>query len=145
MFSRISRLQLPCLPVDKRASGSGDRQAFDLREAFRVGVVFCAMVNTVIWLGCWLAFRRTEVGIVLFLTVLVLPLVAGTCLIFVGRYVVQTSISWQRGDRRFYQKADDGSESCERCSGTFMSMQTTYVLRGESVEHRDKSIEQLGP
>jgi len=122
MFSRISRLQLPCLPVDKKATGSGDRQAFDLREAFRVGVVFCAIVNTVIWLGCWLAFRRTEVGLVLFLTVLVLPLVAGTCLIFVGRYVVQTSISWQRGDRRFYQKADDGSESCElgpRCCNDF--------------------------
>jgi len=111
MFSRISRLQLPCFSVDKKVSG--ERQTFDLREAFKVGVVFCAMVNTVIWLGCWLAFRRAEVGLVLFLSVLVIPLIAGTCCVFVGRWVVQTSLSWQRGDRRFYQKAEEGSSSCE--------------------------------
>jgi len=90
MFSRISRLQIPCISVQAR-SASSDKRRFDVAEGLRVGVIFCLIMNSVLWLACSLAFRNTEVIEVLLVSMVILPTTMCTILLFAGYMIV----NWQ--------------------------------------------------
>lgn len=94
MFSRISRFRLPCITVRRRISV--DEQKFDLHEAVKVGIVFCAIVNSVIWAGCSIAFRKWEVAIVLLISMVCVPLLIGVVFIALGRYLVEKNYARNR-------------------------------------------------
>jgi len=91
MFSRISRFRLPCIQVKRRSSS--DQQRFDLHEAVKVGIVFCAIVNSTIWVGCSIAFRKEQVVVILFVSMVCIPLLMGVVFIALGRYLVEWSYS----------------------------------------------------
>jgi len=93
MFSRISRLQLPCTEVKARSRSSTDKRRFDVHEGLRVGVIFCAIMNSVLWLACSLAFRDTQVVVVLLISMLILPLMMCTILLFAGFLIVNWKYS----------------------------------------------------
>jgi len=91
MFSRISRFRLPCIDVTRRTSF--DQQRFDLHEAVKVGIVFCAIVNSTIWVGCSIAFRKWQVTVILLISMVCVPLLMGVIFIAVGRCLVERSYS----------------------------------------------------
>lgn len=88
MFSRIARLNLPCITVKQR---SAEGQSFDMQEAMKVGIVFLMMVNTVIYLGMCIAFRSAEVAVVLLLSVLLAPLAISLVFIYLAKHVINSS------------------------------------------------------
>merc|ERR1719320_1142491 len=89
MFSRISRFRLPCIVVKEITLR--EQQRFDIQEAVKVGIVFCLMVNLVIWVGCSIAFRKWEVTVVLLISVIVIPLIMGFIFILLGRFLIEKS------------------------------------------------------
>jgi len=91
MFSRISRLQIPCITVQDRSGSTSDKRRFDVGEGLRVGVIFCLIMNSVLWLACSLAFRNTQVIIVLLISMVILPTMMCAILLFVGYMIV----NWQ--------------------------------------------------
>lgn len=98
MFSRISRLQLPCINVQPRSGSSSDKRRFDVGEGLRVGVIFCLIMNSVLWLACSLAFQNTQVIVVLLVSMVILPTMMCTILLFVGYMVVNWQYTKCRSD-----------------------------------------------
>jgi len=94
MFSRISRFRLPCIHV--RWKSSTDQHRFDLHEAVKVGIVFCAIVNSTIWVGCSIAFRKWQVVVILFISMVCIPILMGVVFLALGRYLVERSYSRNR-------------------------------------------------
>jgi len=88
MFSRISRLQLPCIRVKSHSRASIGSKSFDINEGLKVGVIFCILMNTVLWLACSLAFRDPEVVVVLLISMIILPLMMCSILLVVGSFIV---------------------------------------------------------
>merc|ERR1719461_75143 len=86
MFSRISRLDLPCITVRSRLSE--DRHQFDRQEAVKVGIIFLLMVNTVIYFACLIALRTAEVAVVLLISMIVVPLAMSTIGIYIAGWII---------------------------------------------------------
>lgn len=105
MFSRISRLQLPCLNVKARTRSNSNKRRFDLNEGLKVGVVFCFMMNTILWLACSIAFRNAEVVIVLLISMVILPFIMCTILLCVGYYIV----NWRYAKSYYPAEVCDGN------------------------------------
>jgi len=105
MFSRISRLQLPCLNVKARKKSNSDKRRFDVNEGLKVGVIFCLMMNSLLWLACSLAFRNAEVVLVLLISMVILPFVMCSLLLFMGYYIV----NWRYAKSYCPSKVCDGN------------------------------------
>jgi hypothetical protein len=88
-LSKISRLELPCINLGERSNV--EEQFFDLQEAVQVGIVFSLYMNSVIWIICCIAFRDWEVVIVLFISIMILPLAMGIIFIWLGRHFIEKS------------------------------------------------------
>jgi len=105
MFSRISRLHLPCITVKSRSDD--DNRQYDVKEAIKVGIVFCLMVNIVIWLIAVVTFRTTEVALVTLVTVLVLPLLMSALFILLSKWLVNRSFAQQTSDDLLVNEVED--------------------------------------
>merc|ERR1740124_635241 len=74
MFSRISRLKIPCLNLKQ----SGPTDPFNTKEAVNVGLVSTFLANSILYVAACVVIRTFAAMGILFLTMLVLPLsVAG--------------------------------------------------------------------
>jgi len=131
MFSRISRLQLPCITVKDKRRSSREMEKFDMLEGLKVGVVFCLMMNSMLWLGCSLAFRQLNVIIVLLVSMLILPFVMCLALLFLGRYCVDRSYA-RSGYSSFRNEAQIKSNSVPLIPAEFNNEHTSSQLPSES-------------
>merc|ERR1719433_471445 len=78
---------------------------FDRNEAIKVGVVYCAIVNTAIYIASVSAVQTVSAGWVLLLSMLVIPMLVGWLTIVVGEKIIQNEAS-----RAAYTELDPPSD-----------------------------------
>merc|ERR1712228_395539 len=115
MFSRISRLKLPCfatkyaakiekerenaelneLPLRENISTDALNRKFDKKEAFKVGVAFMLIINMTLLIiaSTFLAYKGALESIwILFLSMIVAPTICSIITIYIFAYVIDGNI-----------------------------------------------------